>query len=87
MKGNEVIRKLRLDVEAMEVESFVMGPAGGDGTVKAYTGDACIEDAPSIATCYGMGSCPKSACGQTCGVTMVNTCLSCTCWATGCPQC
>ena len=81
------MNKLTLDVEALKVESFDLG--GGDevGTVRAHTGDVCVDDAPSIATCEGMGSCPKSACGPTCGNTMVHTCLSCTCWATGCPQC
>lgn len=81
------MKKLRMDVESLTVESFDVDGKVGAGTVIAHTGYVCIEDMPSIATCDGMGSCPKSACGQTCGPTMVNTCLSCTCWATGCPQC
>jgi len=81
------MHKLRLDLESLTVHSFDVGGGGGRGTVMAHTGDICADDAPSIATCEGMGSCPKSACGPTCGQTMVNTCQSCTCWATGCPQC
>jgi len=83
------MNKLKLDVESLNVQTFDTGSGSGSGagTVRGHTGEFCIDDLPTIATCEGMGSCPKSACGPTCGNTMVNTCQSCTCWATGCPQC
>lgn len=84
--------KLRLDLDAIEVESFDTGTA--KGSVVAYdTGALCVEGSdedtcagggqPTIGTCAGMYTCPKTGpcactwlteCGTTCTQPFTNPC-------------
>lgn len=83
------IKKLTLDLDRLQVESFDVAPSAGDqrGTVKAYATDfRCpTDDHPTmgyscyIDTCgYSCDTCDFS-CGGTCGQT---SCYgpSCVCW-------
>ncbi|HEX8432947.1 MAG TPA: hypothetical protein VF625_16795 [Longimicrobium sp.] len=93
MMKNGAIKKLSLNVDALQVESFELAPAGANerGTVKAYATDfncptgeyntlqhSCLAD-----TCgYSCETCDFS-CGPTCGDT---TCYgdTCMCWTKSC---
>lgn len=85
------MKRLRLDLETLEVDSFDTQSVAGRGTVRGaqtngYALDASCEPEtcggggyePTVLTCDGE-TCPKSGCAgmPTCGPTLRNTCLSC----------
>ncbi|HEU0052708.1 MAG TPA: hypothetical protein VFQ39_06010 [Longimicrobium sp.] len=81
------MRKLRLDPEALKVESFAAGGGDGRGTVRGnnVTWDSCdpcypIEPEDSINVCPPAPT-QGSTCQGTCGGTCQATC-SCGCWNT-----
>ena len=55
------MRKLRLDTDALQVESFTSGESGAlRGTVRGYLTGACTHDALTCngaATCNGVETC------------------------------
>lgn len=76
------MRKLTLDMDALTVESFetsggVVGHNTGVLECVEYSGspETCEGGGqPTLATCNGMASCPKTACGSTCMGTCETKC-------------
>lgn len=96
------MRKLKLDLEAIEVESFVTGGDAGDGTVKGHDSttdcsQACsldCEDSMGETGCgpcltHALTRCQHATCAQTyCGASCQNA--SCPTWCPtndGSPTC
>ena len=95
------MKKLRLDLEMLAVESFDTAAAGGAGTVHAaavaaatYPNCSEIDACPSAWNCTLNGTCYDPSCGQydTCQATCKTACGSCdsclsNCLASGCAGC
>ncbi|HEY0020626.1 MAG TPA: hypothetical protein VGC13_30280 [Longimicrobium sp.] len=81
------MRKLRLDVEAVQVESFTtQAAAAGRGTVEAQQGRETFGcPAPTQDTCVGTCGCG----GGTLDVTCASCDITCgaTCWDPTCDTC
>lgn len=66
------MRKLRLDLEMVEVESFVIGAEEGSGTVKGHDSmDTCACPAPPPSGKTEC-TCPVTQCGNSC---IYDTCI------------
>ncbi|HEV7588230.1 MAG TPA: hypothetical protein VGO40_08855 [Longimicrobium sp.] len=77
------MRKLKLELEALQVDTFSTGAdGGGDGTVEAFrqrtvTGYplSCWQSCWPEDTCPGCtGTCAANSCAQSCGGTCDATC-------------
>ena len=80
------MKKMRLELERLEVESFVTGTEGGKGTVRGHEsteGTYCTcETAPSDAACVETGEG-----GYSCGGTYPCWTYQNTCFNTACQTC
>jgi hypothetical protein len=74
------MRKLKLDLDELMVESFATGrnPAEGFGTVKGRTGALCVDDT-NYDTCGGGGASAETACGPCPPDTLFTHCGQNTC--------
>jgi hypothetical protein len=94
------MRKLKLVLDELQVESFTATPeAGMEGTVHGNLGDqGPLYDDPSFNDCYGggvdtVGTCigPTYCCGVTwkpsCADTCINTQCGNSCWTGWCNTC
>lgn len=84
------MRKFKLDLDTLVVESFALGGSGGVGTVRArdsmVTGSLCGQDgsesayncAPTCGSCAGIQTCQDTCDG------LAKTCANVTCYDT-CP--
>jgi hypothetical protein len=91
------MRKLRLNIEELRVESFAVSPEGApDGTVHGQlyndpqpTDLSCIdcEGAPSVGTCIGPTYCCPATWKQTCAATCFYTECGHSCWTWWCNSC
>ncbi|MFL5382195.1 MAG: hypothetical protein ACJ8GN_06740 [Longimicrobiaceae bacterium] len=76
------MRKLKLELDALEVETFGTRDAGAIGTVRAHD----TEDPPPDTADPNAFSCNILSCGGTCWLTP-NICGSCGCGESGFDPC
>ena len=91
------MRKLKLDLDALVVESFqVTAPSADDGTVQGRMIDnspptefSCIDcaGAPSVGTCIGPTFCCPATWKATCAATCFYTECGPSCWTWLCNSC
>lgn len=90
------MKKLKLDLDDLQVESFHTTPGSArldGGTVQGYTGEQCIPtvEGPTCSTCQGWTcdpSCNGTCGGASCDPTSCSTCGGATCDSTcNCATC
>jgi hypothetical protein len=81
------MKKLKLEIEELRVESFEAGSADGRGTIagRNWTAESCDPCEPFPVDDGTVNYCQSQAPENTCGATYCGTCgatCSCGCWNT-----